>query len=120
MPSPAAFLQAFHLKKQKQLPRGAMIDQLKILHTVIETYRKYAFPIQMTIISPIAIDPIVLMTELTPKNNQTVLSQYGNPYNCWIDNWRVLKTSQQSTLVPEKLLYVYVVSAMGHAVRQKQ
>lgn len=116
MPSPAQFLEAFLLKKQTRLPHGAQIDQIKINHTVMETYRRYAFPLQLTLIAPAHVDPIAIFTELTQKN-QTVLSQYGNPYNCWIEDWEIMKTFKQMTL-DGKVSHVYIVRAMGHAIRQ--
>lgn len=77
MPSPAKFLHAFGLIKNKGFNHATIID-VDTSHEVIERYKKYQFHITIKFDQLGAESAIKHLTSLSLVVN----SDYGNPYRC--------------------------------------
>lgn len=110
MPNPRAFLGAFGIHKNIQLD-DAKVVKIKIGHDVIEQYKTYQFPLEIYINCEEKQDCREKLTAFFIdyfKENHTVLSQYKNPYQCWIDEIKCIFDSSTN---------LYKITALGHGIR---
>ena len=81
MPAIQAFKKELRLGK-RILSKLVPIDTINIGHVIVEQYRVYEFPIIISLKRIIGDEREKLMIHLTDE--KIVLSQYGNPYKCYI------------------------------------
>ena len=91
MPAPAKFLSAWGIGKRNLYKLFSLkITFIKIGHNVIKRYQEYEFPIEIQFSDKNAAiqqkQNIQHLFQEFVSKHQIVDSQYGNPYNCWIDN----------------------------------
>lgn len=122
MPAPGAFARAFAIKKgsiiESENDDVLQITKSKVGHTVLERFRRYEFPIRVTLLAGDAkhatVNRAVRMFRDHVAEPRVVHSQYGNPYRCTIDTTSVHAVSSQQTLAGE---LVVEVEAVGQGVR---
>jgi hypothetical protein len=117
MPNPGAFVAAFALLKGKHVDT-CVIQKVKVGHTVVQQYQEYEFPLEI-ILQCLGSQPdpemvLIHLIEYIGKD-KTVMSDYGNPYLCKIDNWKVASTKRLNTLKGVELQIT--VTALGHGYR---
>jgi hypothetical protein len=89
MPAIQAFKKELKLGK-RILSKIIPIDTISIGHVVVEQYRSYEFPIIISLKREITGDEKEkLMLHLADE--KVVLSQYGNPYRCYIRNVKFME-----------------------------
>jgi len=117
MPNPVAFLTAFKLHKNQSFG-VCTIQHVKIGHIVVERYKEYKFP-------------LVVQVETANKNSTQTLndfkrhvvysivvnSQYGNPYECWIEGFKIKRLA---SVGDERLPNIkhFVITCTGVGVRK--
>ncbi len=114
MPTPRAFLTAFALKTGTVIKPQITAIKVGIGHDVVEQYRVYAFPLVVRLVTAKDVtkaDALEAFQQYvaTPR---VVNSQYGNPYQCYIDTFHIRPVGSVDPHV-----HVYEVTAMGHGDR---
>src|SRR5438105_3626002 len=86
MPTPSAFLRGFGLTRGTSIG-GYTLTSVHSTHEEIERYREYYYAFTLTFIAHEEANRRNLVREITSITSQThiVNSQYGNPYECVID-----------------------------------
>ena len=111
MPAVAAFLRGFSLTKKLSLA-GYNLTDIQSDHVVVETYRRYQFPLILTFqtTSPNPdIDSFAAALHQLLSQHHTINSQYGNPYGCYF-----LSMEYQSVSADHRTV---VIKALGEGVR---
>lgn len=97
MPNPGEFLRAFNLSRHATIDASTLtvLVSAKIGHEVLQPYRKYKFPLSLTIksmaVQPEAEQIVLNQVERFVSGDRVVYSQYGNPYNCYVINCAIRK-----------------------------
>ena len=123
MPNPRAFLQAFGLHKNIIIGEGCVLTKVAIKHIAVEQYRRYTFPLTLGITTTLKSASQVLdHVKSYVDGHQVVNSQYGNPYDCYIDDftiqWEGTRTLlQQRQGDPLPTVRTYTVTCMGYGNR---
>jgi hypothetical protein len=108
MPSPAAFAKSFGLVSGSTVA-GYQLLNYTIGHQTITRYHVYHFPLAFNFRQIGAGTPRQLLSQLQQlgANKRDVLSDYGNPYECHIQDFQI--TGQNG--------YDVTITAMGVGVR---
>lgn len=84
MPSPSSFLRGFNLKRGVSIGGGWKIEKTSIQHKVIERYKKYEFPMKISLVSKNNTSSAKEYLHHFTSHSKIINSQYGNPYRCTI------------------------------------
>jgi len=125
MPSPRAFLQAFGLHKQAWLGHDCILSRVTAKHVVVEKYRRYTFPLTLDITTSLKSASQVLdQVQAYVDGHRTVLSDYGNPYDCFIGQFAItsqgtqqLLARQREQVAPLPRVRLYRVTCLGYGNR---
>lgn len=107
MPSPRAFLRAFDLNKNTVQFPGLRVLKVKIGHNVLKRYQQYEFPLEVWIDTELNPQEALDLVKTLTKEHRTVLSDYGNPYDCFITDVRLEPDAEEQ----------YHISATGYGNR---
>ena len=90
MPHPVAFMKAFKLEKGTTV-NGWEIVKATVKELLVEQYHLYHFPITVTVVgeNKMTKNKLVEMMEDFTGDSRIVMSPYGNPYQCVIEDWHV-------------------------------
>ncbi len=111
MPSQAALLRGFGLKRGLQL-EGYKLKKIDIQHNEVERYKEYSYPMTLHFQAlEDAASPGKLLSELKSmlKGTEVIDSAYNNPYKCSIKYIKIVYKSQDKSEVD--------IKAEGHAYR---
>jgi hypothetical protein len=118
MPNPRAFLDAFNLFKGSLLADDIKIEKVSIKHIVEEKYKYYTFPLVLTIISSQSATHVKSTVSEILKTHKVVLSQYGNPYDCYITDFKIESKGIQMRIgEPKPITKTYQLTCIGHGKR---
>ena len=121
MPSPRKFLEAFDLHKGTVLAPGVIVTRVSISHQVLQRYRKYAFPMVITVSSKNRDDTSQFIADLFHAHvggHRVVNSDFGNPYDCYIDSCS--RITRQLALDGRTVLFELECTGMGDRVFAKR
>ena len=92
-------MKAFGLHKNAVIPE-CKIHRVQIEHIVLERYKRYEFPIKITVECKDEDNLQNVSRYLLDQGHKIVNSQYGNPYDCFIaDQFEIAK-------IDEDLFYI--------------
>jgi hypothetical protein len=121
MPNPRDFLIAFNLLKNTDVGHKCVLSKINIKHVVVVPYRTYTFPLSIEIKSEILKSSSSVLEKFKEhvSGHKIINSQYGNPYDCYIDSISIKLTSTQKRVdqIPKDYPKTYIVSATGHGDR---
>lgn len=111
MPYATAFLSAFGLTKGSMILPGVEVVQVKSTHESVLQYKLYKYRIRLVV--KLLENKPNLIKDLEQKFSieKTVFSQYGNPYRCRIEDWKISDVAIDGSRL--------VVTAEGYATRVK-
>jgi hypothetical protein len=113
MPEVDAFLAAFDLVRGNYFAPGLKLTRISSRHIVKEPFRLYEFPLVLHFTSHILPDHISLATDM-----RIVHSKYGNPYECRIQDVKIVKHSSYRPLDGGPKLFEITATALGVAKRK--
>jgi hypothetical protein len=119
MPNPRAFLSAFGLRKLVQVGDGCVVTKINIRHVVVVPYRKYTFPLVVHVTTSLNSEETVL-THFKDyvDGHRVVNSQYGNPYDCHIENFSIEKSpSPTQQKIGQPQVKDFIITCMGYGDR---
>lgn len=111
MPNPRTFLNDFKIHINTQIPDVQLL-KVKIGHDVIERFQKYQFPltIKLKITNPsVTSQEALTRWENHIQGHRKIYSQYGNPYDCFIEKCEITPTTQDDS--------IYIITCMGYGNR---
>lgn len=117
MPSPYELAIHFQIKKESQIYQW-YVTESKVTHVPTCAFQQYRFDITLTVIEyrdrhESTVDkPILELLNEHTSEPKTIYSQYGNPYRCFIEPWKLVEKLNTW----DKRLG-YVVSSTGWADR---
>ena len=119
MPNPGAFVAAFALQKTKRIG-ACVIQKVKVGHIVKQEYQEYEFPLEIMLqCADAKINPDLILQNIieATKEPKVVMSDYNNPYHCYIENYAVTLTKRINTL--KGIETQVTVTALGHGIRMR-
>lgn len=100
MPKSNSFAKAFKLQSRyqnKEFKKGKVITKITIGHDQIERYRSYSYPIVIEMKEEFLDEMKNFLNKQYHGLHLIVNSQYGNPYDCWIDDFVKISSTLTST-----------------------
>jgi hypothetical protein len=109
MPNVSAFLSAFSLKRGFQI-RSYVLSDVSAEHHTITRNKEYEYPITITFTQTgsTPLNEFLFALTIQLQGSKIVSSEYGNPYQCWIDT-----TQSRVSQTPNEV----IIQVMGHSVR---
>jgi hypothetical protein len=118
MPNPRAFLDAFDLRKNAVISDDIKITHVSIKHIAEEKYKYYTFPLVITVESSKSATSVKEAVSHALKSHKIVNSQYGNPYDCYIQDFKIESKGIQLRIgEPKPKVKTYKITCMGHGKR---
>lgn len=116
MPNPRDFLIGFQLFKNTPISPTCTILKVKIKHIEVEQYKKYTFPLTIEVSSKDSEMANILESCTTFLSGHKIInSQYGNPYDCFIQDFSIAPSLTQPLF--QKDVKNYVITCMGYGNR---
>lgn len=120
MPNPRDFLDAFNLRKNAIISDDIKITHVSIKHVVEEKYNYYTFPLVITVESSQSATSVREAVSHVLKWHKIVNSQYGNPYDCYIKDFKIESLGIQLRIgEPKPKVKTYKITCLGHGRRIK-
>lgn len=108
MPHPAAFLAGFGLRRGAKFA-GFTLSRVDATHETVSRYHTYAYHITLVFVGGGSYESLYDAVVDGLSGSREIRSQYGNPYECYIDAMREGDVAMDGD--------AYIFHLVGHAER---